>query len=339
MRIYEKELDPLVSVIIPVYNVEKYLSKCIESVREQTYKKLEIILVDDGADDTSGEICDRYAVQDARIKVIHKKHEGVSAARNAGLAICSGAYIGFVDSDDYIEPDLYRCAVYDALKYKCEIVFWGYRRVFESEGNKIKKMPSLNFDVVGCVNTEYAMMLAGGNYFTSIWNKLYKKEVCRLAESDSWITFDTDIDFGEDEIWLYKVLAQSKLIYIDNRALYIYRQHDGSISQKLNLEKMIMQIKVGERVSQIVQNIGADIRQMVEAKQYVRYYNALIAAYRSGENISMLKIKTKCKLYQKTYMKSSKIPLIGKIKKRLNIMLMDLHFPVWLVEGIDKIKR
>ena len=97
----------LISVIVPVYNVESYLEKCIESIQNQSYKSLEIILVNDGSTDSSGDICDKYAAHDKRIKVIHKKNGGLSSARNAGLEVANGDYIAFVDSDDYIEITMY----------------------------------------------------------------------------------------------------------------------------------------------------------------------------------------------------------------------------------------
>lgn len=98
---------PLISVIVPVYNAEKYLPKCLDSILAQTYKKLEIILVDDGSTDNSGKICDEYALKDSRIKIIHKQNGGVSSARNVALSVAKGEYIGFVDSDDYIDKDMY----------------------------------------------------------------------------------------------------------------------------------------------------------------------------------------------------------------------------------------
>ena len=99
---------PLISIIVPVYNVEKYLHRCVDSILNQTYRNLEIILVDDGSPDRSGEICDEYAAKDGRIRVIHQENRGLSGARNAGLDICKGEYIAFVDSDDYIEPDMFQ---------------------------------------------------------------------------------------------------------------------------------------------------------------------------------------------------------------------------------------
>ena len=115
-----KNID-LISIIIPVYNVEQYLSRCIDSVINQTYKNLEIILIDDGSTDDSGEICDEYALKDNRIKVMHKQNGGVSSARNEGLDISKGNYIGFIDSDDFIEKDMYEF-LYDLLtKNNCDI--------------------------------------------------------------------------------------------------------------------------------------------------------------------------------------------------------------------------
>ena len=99
--------NPLISIIVPVYNVEEFLPKCIDSILAQTYENLEIILVEDGTKDNSGQICDAYAEKDSRIKVIHKENGGLSSARNAGMDVARGEYFGFVDSDDWIEPETY----------------------------------------------------------------------------------------------------------------------------------------------------------------------------------------------------------------------------------------
>ena len=110
-----------VSIIIPVYNIEEYLPRCLESVLGQSYENLEVILVDDGSTDQSGKICDYYASQDKRIQVIHKKNEGVSIARNTGLDIATGEFIGFVDGDDLVEKDMIKILVQNSLKYEADI--------------------------------------------------------------------------------------------------------------------------------------------------------------------------------------------------------------------------
>ena len=118
--------EPLVSVIVPVYKVGKYLDKCVESIVGQTYKNLEIILVDDGSPDNCPAMCDKRAERDSRIKVIHKQNGGVSSARNVGIDAAQGEFIGFVDSDDWLEPDMYDCIVKNALEYNADISRCGY---------------------------------------------------------------------------------------------------------------------------------------------------------------------------------------------------------------------
>ena len=114
--------NPLISVIVPVYKVEKYLHRCVDSILVQTYTNLEIILVDDGSPDRCGAICDEYAAKDSRIRVIHQENGGLSAARNAGLDVCSGEYIAFVDSDDWLDPEMYAVMMAQVREYGCDVV-------------------------------------------------------------------------------------------------------------------------------------------------------------------------------------------------------------------------
>ena len=124
-------MDDLISVIVPIYHVEQYLEQCIQSIRNQTYKNLEIILVDDGSDDQCPQICDKHAREDKRIKVIHKKNAGQDSARKMGMSIASGNYIGYVDGDDWIEPVMYEKLLDYAHQYEVDVVesgaieFWG----------------------------------------------------------------------------------------------------------------------------------------------------------------------------------------------------------------------
>lgn len=131
--------EDLISIIVPVYKVENYLSKCLDSMICQTYKNIEIILVDDGSPDNSGKICDDYAKKDSRIKVIHKENGGLSDARNAGLKIATGKYIGFVDSDDYISVEMYEKLYNQAKKEDADIACCNYYRV-KMEKNLIKEL-------------------------------------------------------------------------------------------------------------------------------------------------------------------------------------------------------
>lgn len=116
-------MQPLISVIVPIYKVELYLRKCINSILAQTYQNLEVILVDDGSPDQCGIICDEYAKSDSRVRVIHQENSGVASARNAGLQAAQGDYIGFVDSDDWIAPDMYDCLYLAAHEAFCQVLF------------------------------------------------------------------------------------------------------------------------------------------------------------------------------------------------------------------------
>ena len=164
----------LISIIIPVYKVEKYLEKCIQSVINQTYENLQIILVDDGSPDNCGKICDEYAKKDHRIEVIHKSNGGLSDARNKGLEIAKGEYIGFVDSDDYIELDMYE-VLYNLLKqYNADVSICNFYTV--SQGKITIKNADNGIKEYNRIEILKEVLL-DNNIQSYAWNKLYKKEL------------------------------------------------------------------------------------------------------------------------------------------------------------------
>ena len=123
---------PAISVIVPIFNVENYVRKCVDSILNQTFSDIEIILVDDGSTDASGRICDEYLSKDDRIRVIHKENGGLSDARNAGLDMCTGEYIGFVDGDDYIDGDMYELLYKNLIQYDADISMCRFRRIYNN---------------------------------------------------------------------------------------------------------------------------------------------------------------------------------------------------------------
>ena len=129
--------NPLISVIIPIYQIDRYVGSCIESVMNQTYKNLEIILVDDGSEDRGAELCDLYAKKDSRIKVIHKKNGGLVSARKAGVKIATGEYVGYVDGDDWVDEKFYEIMVKSAIQYNSDLVVAGFSRDLFSTSTKI----------------------------------------------------------------------------------------------------------------------------------------------------------------------------------------------------------
>lgn len=220
-----------ISVIIPVYNVEAHLPKCVESVIHQTYSNLEIILVNDGSTDDSGAICDSYAKKDARIRVIHKKNGGLSDARNCGIAEAKGEYLAFVDADDYIAPDMFRI-MYERIKQDvsdmavCSFLFVnekGEALVSENEENPISDE---TVDRVGAVRKlEYVKKW----YFSVAWNKLYSR--CLFDD----IKFPQG-RFHEDEYIAHIIYHKCQKVSFISDTLYFYVQREGSITDTISLK-------------------------------------------------------------------------------------------------------
>ena len=220
-------MKPLVSIIVPVYKVEPYLPRCLDSIIHQTYRQLEIIVVDDGSPDNCGHICDEYANIDSRIKVYHTENHGLSAARNYALARANGEYIGFVDSDDWIEPDMYKVLVGEIEKCKADIVSCGV--YYESSkrtviGSALDKKCDNNLDLL--------KILLTGNISNGVWNKLYKKSCF------------TGIAFPEGHVYeeiatIYKIFANVSTATFIPQPFYHYLQHrNGSITTTHSVENL-----------------------------------------------------------------------------------------------------
>ena len=212
---------PLISVIIPVYNVEKYLEKCINSVIGQTYKNIEIIIVDDGSTDKSGLICDFFAGKDTRIVVIHKVNGGLSSARNAGLDIAKGDYIGFVDSDDWIEPDMYECLLCNMLKENADISVCG---VYYSRENKTKTdKDTTSYCVLSRYEAICSTVRNNGLIKVYAWNKLYSRHVFEKLRFPEGKTY-------EDWYTILPAIDAAKIIVVSMQPKYHYLKRPGSIT-------------------------------------------------------------------------------------------------------------
>lgn len=210
----------LVSVIVPIYNVEIYLKECIDSILNQTYKNIEVILVDDESPDSCGEICDDYVLRDKRVKVIHKKNGGLSDARNAGMKVATGDLITFVDSDDYISPDFIK-KLYDVMcKYDSDIAIANMKRTSRRDEN--------NNEIVGNVviyNAEEALirMLYGTPFGTSACGKLFKRDLFKN------VVFPYG-KFSEDLFTIYITILKSRQVaYVEFDGYFYYYRDEGSI--------------------------------------------------------------------------------------------------------------
>ena len=226
--------EPYFSIIVPVYNVEKYLPQCVDSILRQTYGSFEVILVDDGTKDRSGELCDQYAAQDERIKVIHKKNSGASSARNAGIREAGGKYIIFMDSDDYWSNNTMLEQISSHIGEREELVVWKYCRCDEngSYRNDGEKAAVKEYSL----SDDYRMLFGKGILFASAWYEAIPR---------TWfLSHDLFFEEGvvaEDIEWFGRLLACVKNITLFDLVFYVYRDRQGSVSNTVTV-KMVMNV-------------------------------------------------------------------------------------------------
>lgn len=217
-----KQKIPEVSIIVPVYNVEKYLQSCIDSILEQTYPNMEIILVDDGSTDQCGSICEENSTLDERIQVIHKENGGLSSARNAGLDIAKGKYVAFVDADDTIHREFIEILLALCEKYECDIAQCDFLTVAE-DSLKMPLNPCQSLIFYTGAQALSALCIGKDDVKYSVaWNKIYRRELFQKIRYPKG-------RIHEDEFTTYKVLWKARKIVVTNQYLYYYLQRTGSI--------------------------------------------------------------------------------------------------------------
>lgn len=220
----------MISVIVPVYNVEQYLNRCIKSIVQQSYKDLEIILVDDGSTDSSGKLCDIWQSKDKRIKVLHKINGGLSDARNTGLEVSNGEYIGFIDSDDWIEPDMYQVMLFELQHAGADLAVTGINRVYDNGYH----LSQFIHDKVKCYYADEIIKkyLDQNCFSTAACDKLYKKELLENRRFPVGKLF-------EDAPIVYDILKSIDKIVVVGKGQYNYFQRANSIcGQLFSIKKM-----------------------------------------------------------------------------------------------------
>ena len=305
--------EKLVSVIIPAYNIEDYIGRCLDSIISQTYKNLEIIVVDDGSRDYTGEILDNYAKKDRRIKVIHKENGGVSSARNKGIEAAEGDYIGFIDGDDLIEPEMYKTLVDLLEEENADIAHCGYQMVFP---DRIDYYHNTGKKKIQTTEEGLKDLLSGEMIEPGLVNKLYKKELiknCRLNET---------VKINEDLLMNYQLfkLSQKSVYYDITPYSYMIRSSSATGANSLITKR--------EDSLRVLNQIKDDcINNNLLSIIYKRYIYLLMAICRDG-----LKDKS-YKKYQKKQTKQLKKELktdVFKscIPKKLKYMsLFSCYFP------------
>lgn len=261
-----KKIDELVSIIIPVYNVEKYLERCINSVINQTYTNLEIIIIDDGSSDRCAEICDKYSDIDKRIKVIHKENGGLSDARNSGLDICKGDYIAFVDSDDWIENKMIENLHNLILKNNSDISVCNFVRTSKEVEIQNKKEKTIKYNSYDAIKE----LLKGKKIQDYVWNKLYR------AELFNNIRFPKGKNM-EDKGTTYKTFLKANSIVTTTNSYYYYFDRTDSIINKINYKLLSDEVDLSVERYKELKKIYPE---MLEIEKYL--YKYLINWYYTG---------------------------------------------------------
>ena len=303
-----------ISIIIPVYNVEPYIRKCLNSVVNQTYTNLEILLIDDGSTDNSGKICDEYAQNDNRIKVFHKNNGGVSSAKNVGLKHITGKYVGFVDSDDWIEPDMYE-TMYNALKSENVTVnVAGYFKDTALESAPVTNMECIPAGIISTRNMllyplkrDYYMGFCG-----YMCNKLFLADI--FLKND--LKFDENIRYGEDVLFYTRTVLAGKCTgtYID-KPLYHYYQRDDSAAHSKSIGVKMDILTAYKKIEELLNNNGySDISFW--ARGFYCYHASIVAEIAKS---NLLTMQLKIKEHLSDYMETNK-EFPEKLERMVNIL-------------------
>ena len=216
-------MHPIVSIIVPVYNAEKTLARCVDSILNQTYQDYELLLVNDGSTDSSGGLCDSYAARDQRVRVFHKENAGVSNARNLALAQARGTYLQFLDSDDWITPEATLSLVRAAEDHQCDLIISDFYRVV---GERVSHKGDIDEDSV-LTREEYAahmMENPADFYYGVLWNKLYRREIVEAHH----LRMDPEISWCEDFMFNLEYIRHAQRFYALQVPIYYYVKTKGS---------------------------------------------------------------------------------------------------------------
>lgn len=313
------------SIMVPVYNVERYIRKCLDSLVNQTYKNLEIILIDDGSPDNSGKICDEYALQDNRIKVIHKQNGGVSSARNSGLTVATGDYVCFVDSDDWVALDAYDKLLKYFEEYNVDAVFLGF--YIYRGANDIETFSPKN---IGKVNREKALeqiTKRNQGYDAATWNKIVKSNIAKNH------SFSTELVVGEDATFWTSCVADCNSVYLDATPYYFYLIHGASAVHKNNLQQFYSTWKAWKIISDICAKYPKALR-WARLEECCHRISLLAAYYVYGMTKEFSDLKHNANLPLRLLFQPNLHRFMRRAQAILLYILLKFHAPKKLVNTV-----
>lgn len=321
------------SIILPVYNVEKYLQECVDSILAQTFRDYEIILVDDGSKDSSPMICDRFAEQDARIKVVHKKNGGLSDARNAGTDVAAGTYIIFIDSDDYILDKDFLAKVNEKAEKYPDLIFYKYQKYYQASNRLEDCRYSYQTAIEKYTYAERVEALVKADAFYGMaWIKAIKKSLLDRKE----IRFEVGL-LGEDMEWNYHLMVHANSIELIDESFIAYRQREGSITATHKLKNLTDFIYVLEKWTKIIQEKEMDtLLKRALLGSLAKYYSNMLVVYARLKDEGKKKYRTRIKAlsWLLKYSMSNRPQTVGKMYH-----LIGFDMTILALQIMDRVKR
>lgn len=318
--------DYKVSVIVAAYNIQDYIVKCLESIAKQTYKNLEVIVVDDGSGDDTGKLADEFAENDNRFIVIHKENGGVSSARNRGIDIASGDFIGFVDGDDTIEIDMYEILINNAIKYDADISHCGYKVI---ENNKETLFYGTEKVIIQDRKKGLIDLFEGSLIEPSLCNKIFKNNIV------GDIRLDESIKINEDLYFNVLLFDKSNKSVFEDKTKYNYMKREGSAttSSSNDLRRITDPLKVYNMIVDLYKNDTEILpyAKKMELERNINIYNLLTLE----KNTELKKLKNKIRHYIK--LSKNEVKNNSKITKKTRFMVYGIIYMRFIYDLIYKL--
>lgn len=328
------DVSGMITVIVPVYKTEAYLARCVDSILNQTYTNLEVILIDDGSPDRAGEICDRYAQKDPRVRVIHQANQGVSTARNVGLDAARGEYVSFIDSDDWIDPCTYQEVITDMMNHQVDCVFFGIN-LLDAEDNVIEVWsPKQNgvVDNISAIRQMYGMVEIP-SYGCGGCNKVFRKNV--LAPN----RFVKNLSAGEDALFFTEVVLSCNRIFLDRNTYYQYLQHEESATHQPELsQQKVDTIKAWLRIAEVFKSNCSELHRKACSNVFQNGFRMLFRVYMSDKSMpeDLQKSIAPCWKY---YLLFNKQNYLSRLKCVITYGLIRLRVPKSVVSYVFNMRR
>ena len=316
------------SVIVPIYNAEEHLEKCLDSICNQTYKKLQIILVNDGSNDDSLYICNTYKEKDNRVEVYSQNNKGVSSARNLGLEKAEGDYITFVDADDFLDINTYKLALNYIKNY--DAVFFSYKEYYPKKNHFRCYYPAKNGDT-NASEAIYNCIRPFG-YDPVVWNKIIKKEII----SDN--KFDVRYGIAEDWLWIIKVLERCSYVYLLNTPLYNYVQTEES-AWRSGIQINEKWDRVFDLQKEVLDLLNKDQKNyiMAKARFYNDYHQLVWRSYLCEDHLKTKYYNKQLEKYKESFYNCKEYSRKKKFKYSLIDLLIKLNAPKKIIYEITKL--